>query len=60
MSEELHAPPERDPNFFGPGSPYLAHPMLTDERTKREVDHLIERLDLHGDQRIVDIGCEKP
>lgn len=47
------------PNFFGPGSPYPGHPLLTPERTAAEVDVIMAYLDdreadgLH----VLDVGC---
>jgi len=34
------------PNFFGDGSPFLKHPLLTAERTAKEIDFLLARLEL--------------
>jgi SAM-dependent methyltransferase len=45
------------PNFFSQGSPYLSHPLLTPERTAREVDFLLPQLDLHPSDRVLDVGC---
>lgn len=43
-------------NFFGDGSPYLGHPLLTEERTEREIDHIEELIGaLRGP--ILDLGC---
>ena len=46
-----------EPNFFGQGSPYLHHPLLTPERTAKEVDFLLAQLDLPPGARLLDIGC---
>lgn len=46
-------------NFFGPGSPYLGHPLLTSERTAAEVDEICGQFSmgsLHG-LDVLDIGC---
>lgn len=43
-------------NFFSDGSPYLTHPLLSDERTAAEVDQL-ESLVGSVSGRILDIGC---
>jgi SAM-dependent methyltransferase len=43
-------------NFFGEGSPYLHHPLLTTERTERELDEiatLVGALDVD----VLDVGC---
>lgn len=60
MSEDLHAPPAEPGetnDFFGPGSPYLGHPLLTSERNATEVDAIIELCQLNPGDRIVDAGC---
>ena len=44
-------------NFFDSGSPYLFHPLLTEERSDREVDFLLSRLTVTPPARILDIGC---
>lgn len=44
-------------NFFEYGSPYLAHPLLTPERTALEVDFLLAGANLPVGARILDIGC---
>lgn len=44
-------------NFFDESSPYLAHPLLTDERSSEEVDRILGVLDLRRGARILDIGC---
>lgn len=43
--------------FFAAGSPFLNHPLLTEERTHREVDFLVRQLNLAPGQRILDVGC---
>ena len=45
------------PNFFSEGSPFLRHPLLTPERTAREVDFLLSRLALSPQARLLDVGC---
>lgn len=64
VSGDLHAPPavstafDPEPsNFFDVGSPYLSHPLLTEARTCAEVDHLVGRLNLVSESRLVDVGC---
>lgn len=43
-------------NFFGPGSPYLGHPLLTAERTSSEVDRILGWCsELPTD--VLDLGC---
>lgn len=43
-------------NFFGEDSPYLAHPLLTEERTDREIDYIEELVGpLVGP--VLDLGC---
>lgn len=44
-------------DFFGPFSPYLNHPLLTEERTKAEVDLLLEALGLGPGASVLDVGC---
>lgn len=44
-------------NFFDEHSPYLRHPLLTEERTASEVDHLTALLGLAPERRLLDIGC---
>lgn len=46
-------------NFFGPGSPYLGHPLLTPERTAAEVDEICGQLDLASVDGldVLDVGC---
>lgn len=45
------------PNFFTENSPYLQHPLLTVERTAKEVDFIISQLDLPPMARLLDVGC---
>lgn len=45
------------PNFFDPGSPYLQHPLLTDERTTAEIDFILSQFALPEGARILDVGC---
>ena len=45
------------PNFFEPGSPFLRHPLLTEERTVAEIDFLLSQLALPADACILDVGC---
>lgn len=43
-------------SFFGEGSPYLGHPLLTVERTASEIDKLTELVgSVSG--RVLDVGC---
>lgn len=44
-------------NFFQEGSPYLDHPLLTPERTKKEIDFILSQIDLPPEGRILDVGC---
>ncbi len=47
-------------NFFGPGSPYLNHPLLTEARTAAEIDQLLKWCSDHGGgvtERVLDVGC---
>lgn len=44
-------------NFFEEGSPFLKHPLLTDERTAAEVDALISILGAPAGSRLLDVGC---
>ena len=44
-------------NFFSAGSPFLNHPLLTVERTTREVDFCLSQLGLLPGARILDVGC---
>lgn len=43
-------------NFFNEGSPYLSHPLLTEQRTSAEVDRIIEIL-AEPPSRVLDVGC---
>ena len=43
-------------NFFGEGSPYLGHPLLTPERTERELDELLALVGTL-DVEVLDVGC---
>ncbi len=45
------------PNFFETGSPFLQHPLLTDERTRQEVDFILEKVPVPENGRILDVGC---
>ncbi len=45
------------PNFFEAGSPFLVHPLLTDERTAAEVEFLTAEFDLQPGARLLDVGC---
>ena len=45
------------PNFFTEHSPYLNHPLLTAERTSREVDFVLATMGLASDASILDVGC---
>lgn len=45
------------PNFFSQGSPFLNHPLLTAERTARELDFVLSQLGLSPGARILDVGC---
>ena len=44
-------------DFFSYGSPFLRHPLLTAERTRREIDFLISALALGPAARVLDVGC---
>lgn len=44
-------------DFFSHGSPFLRHPLLTEERTRQEVDFLIDALPLAPGARVLDVGC---
>jgi D-alanine-D-alanine ligase len=46
-----------DADFFRHGSPYLAHPLLTAERTAVEIDFIESVLDLADGAQILDVGC---
>ena len=43
--------------FFADGSPFLSHPLLTAERTRREIDFLVDSLPLAPAARVLDVGC---
>ena len=45
------------PNFFEQGSPYLYHPLLTPERTAKEINFILSITDIKPGGRILDIGC---
>lgn len=45
------------PNFFENGSPFLEHPLLTPERTTREIDFVLSLANLNPGGRVLDIGC---
>ena len=45
------------PNFFSDGSPFLKHPLLTPERTAKEIDFLLAQLKLATVARVLDVGC---
>lgn len=45
------------PNFFREDSPYLKHPLLTAERTAREIDFVLSQLSLSPGARLLDVGC---
>lgn len=45
------------PNFFRDNSPFLRHPLLTAQRTAREIDFLAPRLAIAPPDRVLDIGC---
>lgn len=45
------------PNFFTENSPYLQHPLLTAERTAKEVDFIISQLNLPPTASLLDVGC---
>ncbi|MGD8752890.1 MAG: methyltransferase domain-containing protein [Anaerolineales bacterium] len=44
-------------NFFSQGSPYLDHPLLTPERTAREIDFILSQIDLPPGGQVLDVGC---
>ena len=46
-----------NPNFFTEGSPFLNHPLLTAERTTREIDFIEAQLQLPAGAHILDVGC---
>ncbi len=45
------------PNFFTSGSPYLNHPLLTPERTAKEIDFVIQHAGVEPGASILDVGC---
>ena len=45
------------PNFFDQGSPYLHHPLLTPERTAKEIDFILSITDIKSGGKILDMGC---
>jgi SAM-dependent methyltransferase len=45
------------PNFFDSGSPFLDHPLLTDERTTVEIGFILSQFALSKGARILDVGC---
>ncbi len=45
------------PNFFENDSPFLHHPLLTEERTRKEVDFLLSHLPLAAKTTVLDVGC---
>jgi len=44
-------------NFFGAGSPFLHHPLLTSERTAEEIDFVLSHTKLTSNGLILDVGC---
>ena len=44
-------------DFFSDGSPFLRHPLLTAERTRQEIDFLVDALPLDPGARVLDVGC---
>ena len=45
-------------DFFGAGSPYLSHPLLTEERTSLEIDRILSWLpDAPAEMDVLDMGC---
>ena len=46
-----------NPNFFSENSPFLQHPLLTPERTAREIEFVIAHLGLSSGERVLDVGC---
>ena len=44
-------------NFFDQGSPYLHHPLLTPERTAKEIDFILSIIDIKPGGKVLDIGC---
>lgn len=43
--------------FFTEESPFLSHPALTGERTRREIDFVLEQSGLQPGSRVLDVGC---
>jgi len=48
---------EAESGFFGEGSPYLQHPLLTKERSALEIDFVQQVTDLTPPARVLDVGC---
>ena len=44
-------------DFFSDGSPFLRHPLLTAERTRQEIDFLVNLLALAPAATVLDLGC---
>ena len=44
-------------DFFTDGSPFLNHPLLTAERTRGEIDFLVNSLALAPAACVLDVGC---
>ena len=44
-------------DFFADGSPFLNHPLLTAERTRGEIDFLVNSLALAPAACVLDVGC---
>jgi len=44
-------------NFFEQGSPYLAHPLLTAQRTAEEINFILSIQPVETGDRFLDIGC---
>ena len=44
-------------NFFEDGSPFLAHPSLTAERTNQEINFIESELALPPGAHLLDVGC---
>lgn len=45
------------PNFFKEDSPFLRHPLLTPERTAKEIDFVIEQAQIEPGASVLDVGC---
>lgn len=56
-TELMAANPMDKLNFFEDGSPFLAHPLLTAERTNQEIDFIESELALLPGARLLDVGC---